>query len=252
MLRRTSWLSVLFALLAVRASAQTIPFNDCGTLVPGVTCPILFQDSSNQNWLLSQTGGFVLGDVVRVQGAADPGCITFCQQGGCITVSSITTCVTSVGTPFCAGDGLGAACPCANSSPIGSNAGCLHSLGLGGTLRATGVASLAADTVVLGGAQMPNGPALYFQGSAQQGGGAGVAFGDGLLCAGGTLIRLGIVFNAGGASQWPGAGDPPLSVAGLVAAGDVRDYQVWFRDANTFCTRATYNLSNGLEIAWGA
>jgi hypothetical protein len=233
------------------ARAQAVPYNDCGTLVSGVTCQVLFQDSANQKWVLSNTGGFVLGDNVRVIGAADAGCITACQQGGCISVSSITTCVTSVGVLYCPGDGTGAPCPCANSSPLGAQTGCLNSLNLGGALRATGSASLAADTVVLAGGNMPNGPALYFQGSAQQAGGAGLAFGDGLLCAGGAIVRLGVKFNAGGASAWPSMGDPLLSVAGLVAVGDVRDYQAWYRDAATYCTSATFNLTNGLAITWG-
>jgi len=36
----------------------------------------------------------------------------------------------------------------------------------------------------------------------------------------------------------------------LRAAGDVRRYQVWFRDAAAFCTASTFNLSNGLEASW--
>lgn len=247
----------LFALLAIlggllsSARAQIFPFNDCGTLVPGVTCPVLFEDSQNLKWLLDNTGGFVLGDVVRVIGIADPGCITFCQQGGCISVTSINMCVTTIGTPFCFGDGAGTPCPCANNSAAGDQVGCLHSSALGGKLRATGVASVSADTAVLQGSDMPNGPALYFQGDAQQAGGAGVLFGDGLLCAGGAIVRLGVKFNSGGASAWPSGGDPLLSVAGGVVAGDVRHYQAWYRDAATFCTSATFNLTNALTLTWG-
>lgn len=247
-----SILTVLFSSSALaNLGAQTTPYNDCGTFVPGVTCPILFQDSANLKWVLSNLGGFQLGDNVRVIGAADPGCITFCQQGGCISVTSIAMCVTSVGTSYCFGDDIVAGlCPCANSSPFGSDSGCLSSLNLGGTLRATGNPSISADTLVLDGAQMPNGPALYFQGTARQNGGAGIAFGDGLLCVGGSIVRLGVKFNVGGASAWPSGGDPALSVAGLVSAGDVRDYQAWYRDAATFCTSATFNLTNGHELTW--
>jgi hypothetical protein len=40
-------------------------------------------------------------------------------------------------------------------------------------------------------------------------------------------------------------------VRGLVAAPGTRTYQVWYRNAAAFCTSSTFNLSNGLQIAWG-
>ena len=96
---------------------------------------------------------------------------------------------------YCAGDGSGIACPCGNASPVGNDEGCLTSLGVGGRLRASGVASIAADTLELLGTQMPNSSALYFQGTTAQSGGLGVVFGDGLRCVGGTVIRLGTKAN---------------------------------------------------------
>lgn len=158
--------------------------------------------------------------------------------------------VPSVGTPFCFGDGSGTACPCGNNSPVGNNEGCLSSLGTGGKLTATGTASLSADSVTLLGTQMPNSSALYFQGTTQQNAGAGAAFGDGKRCAGGSTVRLKTVQNVSGASQYPQAGDPPVSVKGLVTAPGIRTYQVWYRNAAAFCTAATFNLTNGLEITW--
>ena len=47
---------------------------------------------------------------------------------------------------------------------------------------------------------------------------AGTLFGDGLRCAGGTVVRLATKTNVGGASQYPDVGDPPLSVQGGVIA----------------------------------
>jgi hypothetical protein len=152
---------------------------------------------------------------------------------------------------FCPGDGSGAACPCANSSAIGANEGCLSSLGTGGKLTGSGNASLAADTAVLNGTQMPSSSALYFQGTTQLGGGAGASFGDGLRCASGTIIRLKTVTNVAGASQYPQAGDPSVSVKGMVAAPGTRTYQVWYRNAAAFCTVSTFNLTNGVEVSWG-
>jgi hypothetical protein len=99
---------------------------------------------------------------------------------------------------------------------------------------------------------MPNGgPSLYFQGSAQASAGAGISFGDGKLCVGGTIIRLGVKFNTGtGTSTYPVGVDPTLSVAGLVVAGDTRTYQIWYRDAAAFCSASTYNLTNGMQAVW--
>ncbi len=157
--------------------------------------------------------------------------------------------VPSIGF-YCSGDGIGTPCPCGNNSAFLSGEGCLSSVGLGGLLLATGTARYSNDTVLLQGTQMTNGPCLYFQGTAQQAGGAGLAFGDGLLCISGTIVRLGVVTNVAGASQFP-SGGPSLSVAGLVSGpGAVRNYQIWFRDAAAFCTAATNNLSSAVSIVW--
>ena len=147
---------------------------------------------------------------------------------------------------FCFGDGSSTACPCANNSAVGAGAGCLNSLGSGGLLASTGVASIAADTAVLAGSGMPNSNALFFQGSTQ----IASPFGDGLRCVGGTVVRLGTKLNAAGASQYPAAGDLAVSVRGQVTLPGVRNYQVWYRNAAAFCTAATFNLTNGYTITW--
>jgi hypothetical protein len=153
-------------------------------------------------------------------------------------------------TPYCFGDGSGTACPCANAGLPGN--GCAHSLNANGAhLAGSGLASIAADSFVLTGSGMPNSSALYFQGTTRVNSGNGAVFGDGLRCAGGTVIRLGTKTNAGGTSNYPSAGDTSISVKGANAAGNVRDYQCWFRNAAAFCTTATFNLTNGLEITWG-
>ena len=151
---------------------------------------------------------------------------------------------------FCPGDGSGNACPCGNNSAAGAGDGCLSSLGTGGKLAGSGTASIAADTAVLKGTQMPSSSALYFQGTTQLNGGAGAVFGDGLRCAAGSITRLKTVLNVGGASQYPQGGDPSVSVKGMVAAPGTRTYQVWYRNAAAFCTASTFNLTNGLEVTW--
>jgi Tol biopolymer transport system component len=150
-------------------------------------------------------------------------------------------------TSFC--HGTASACPCANAGAAYS--GCANSLATGGArLTASGNASLSADTLVLTGGSMPNSSALYFQGNAQQNGGAGSAFGDGLRCAGGTVVRLATVFNSGGASQYPSGAAPSVSQRGQVAAPGTRTYQIWYRNAAAFCTPSTFNLSNGITVDW--
>jgi hypothetical protein len=241
----------LVGFLCGRAQAQ-IPFDDCGYMIQGVTCPLLFEDTNGHDWILDMTGGFQLGAYVHVVGTATIGCISTCQQGsGCIAVANISPCgPASTGTPYCAGDGSGTACPCGNNSAPGQGRGCLHSLGNSGLLAATGTASVSADNVVLQGSGMPDSSALYYQGTTKLGAGAGIVFGDGLRCVGGTIVRLGLKTNSSGASQFPAAGDPTLSVKGGVSPGDIREYQVWYRNAATFCTISTFNLTNGYEITW--
>ncbi len=153
------------------------------------------------------------------------------------------------GTAFCSGDGSGTACPCGNAGAAGN--GCASSVNAAGAqLQAVGTPSLAVDTLVMSGTNMPNSSALYFQGTTQAGAGAGTAFGDGLRCAGGTVVRLKTKTNVAGESSYPGAGDPSVSVKGQITAPGTRTYQVWYRNAAAFCTPSTFNLSNGLEITW--
>jgi hypothetical protein len=157
-----------------------------------------------------------------------------------------------VGTSFCFGHGGGTPCPCNNDSAPGSGQGCLNSSSLGGILGATGVPSVGSDTLVLAAANLPpNVPGVFIQGNAEQAGGFGVMNGDGLLCVGTSLVRMGVSFaTSGGASSFPPAGHPSISVSGHVMPGDVRHYQLWYRNAAAFCTSATYNFTNGLTIVW--
>jgi len=157
---------------------------------------------------------------------------------------------TPQGTLFCFGDGTGATCPCGNTSGTSALAGCLHSLGMAGAIRASGFTRISSDSLVLRGTSLPNSTAVYLQGTTNVAGGNGIPFGDGLRCVGGSVVRLGMRFSAGGASQYPGPGNASVSVRGNVSAGDVRHYQVWYRNAASFCTAHTFNLTNGLTIVW--
>jgi hypothetical protein len=167
-------------------------------------------------------------------------------------VSDVFVGACATGRTFCSGDGTSATCPCGN---VGAwNAGCPNSAGTGAILSGEGWSLVANDTLALLVRGLPlNSTVLFLQGSIQQNGGNGSAFGDGVRCVGGSVVRLGTRTAPQGWSTWGfGApGSPLLSVQSNVpSGGDLRLYQAWYRNAAPFCTSATYNLTNGLEISW--
>jgi hypothetical protein len=157
--------------------------------------------------------------------------------------------ITGGVTASCFGDGTGTACPCANSGAAGN--GCANSsFAIGANMSTSGSPSIANDTLVLTASNIP-GPGLFFQGTTGFGGGLGIPFGDGLLCSGGVITRMGVVFPTGTSASYPGGTTPaPIHIAGGTAAGDVRNYQCWYRDAAPFCTPDTFNLTNMVTLTW--
>lgn len=158
-------------------------------------------------------------------------------------------------TPECSGHGvLATPCPCANYGLAGR--GCANSItALGALLEASGSTDAdpitGTDSVVLHGSNMPaTATAIYLKGDAYDS--SGVAFGDGLLCASGSLIRLRTKFNVAGASSFPEPGDPSLSVRGQTPPGSglIGHYQIYYRNAASYCTTATFNVTNGMRIDW--
>lgn len=146
---------------------------------------------------------------------------------------------------FCFGDGTGSACPCSNVGTFAS--GCANFASAnGGQIQITGVASVANDTLsITSTSGLPFGPGLYFQGSAPAA--PAVLFGNGLLCVGGSTPRLEIRFADGlGAS----ATTVPIHLFGSDSAGDLRYYQMWYRDDPSFCAGAGFNLTNALSLTW--
>jgi hypothetical protein len=155
------------------------------------------------------------------------------------------------GVPFCFGDGSGEPCPCANEDPFGKR-GCKSSGGLGGRLSGVGVPIVAMDTLVVRARHLvPGAPALLFQGNDAVNGGLGLAFGDGLRCAGGGVVRLKVLVpDAQGELEYPGALDPRISTLGGAQPGDVKRYQVWYRDPVASPCGSGFNFTNGYEVAW--
>jgi len=158
------------------------------------------------------------------------------------------------GTPFCFGDGTGAACPCDPGQAGSPGTGCSNSFGTSAALVAVGNPDVTADSVSLRATGvLPNAVGLFFQGNAQQLGGLGTTFGDGLLCVNIAIKRLGIRYASSGNMAYGRdvLTDIPIAVIGEVpVSGATRYYQVWYRDAVNFCSPTTSNTSNGVRIIW--
>lgn len=154
---------------------------------------------------------------------------------------------TGSGQAYCFGDGTSTACPCGN--PGGAGEGCANSTGSGATLASAGSSSVASDDLTFNAAGLlPSQPALLFSGLNAVNSGAGVLFGDGLRCAGGSVVRLGVqVPDAGGAASW----GPGLGAAGGWASGDTRRFQTWYRDPVGGPCGSAFNLSHGVELVFG-
>jgi len=154
---------------------------------------------------------------------------------------------TNPGTVMCVGfqkNGV-PRCPCGNEAQVGSSTGCINSTGFGASCVLSGIASVSQTPPnALGAGMPPNSSALYFQGTGVVNFGEGAAFGDGLRCATGSVVRLATVTNSG-----VGASGVAVPTAGL-AAGNVRAYQIWYRNAANFCTSSTFNLSSAFMATW--
>lgn len=160
----------------------------------------------------------------------------------------------STGTSLCAGDGTRTPCPCGNDGASGR--GCANSFDANGSaLTASGAALVDHDTLTLTASGLPPTTLVHFlQSDVAENGGAGVVFGDGLLCVGGTIRRLAVrQANAGVAELGTDAALPAsLSSLGQIpAAGGSRVYQARYRNVAAYCTPATFNTSNALRVVWG-
>ncbi len=150
-------------------------------------------------------------------------------------------------TAFCFGDGTGTACPCGNAGAAGSGCG-NATYATGARLMATGTPSISNDTLsLIVAASTPGQPGLFFVADNAINGGAGVAFGDGLRCAGGQVCRAEVVTG-----DFFGDLSSSVSFASTcgASAGDIKRIQWWYRDPGASPCGSSFNLSNGLEVTW--
>jgi len=188
-------------------------------------------DCVSTSWVSSTDGALLLANALaHVAGAVAPG------------------------TGYCLGDpGSGTPCPCSNDND-GSvpGSGCANGVSAAGArLTGSGKARVGADTLVLSATGLePHNSGLYFQ--ADNDLSPGLAWGDGLRCAGGQLRRLGVRFSDGsGESDTSGLALPISVKAGNVAPGDTKFYQCWYRNPGGSPCSTDFNASNGYVILWG-
>jgi hypothetical protein len=159
--------------------------------------------------------------------------------------------------PFCFGDGSSGHCPCGNDARPGQGRGCVNSAGNAARLRALGDSSIGNDSLVLTSSdEVSNALSVFLQGDAQTN---ARAYGDGLLCTGGNLLRLFSKNAAAGTVSAPESADPSISVRSSmlghpIGIGSTRYYQVYYRDSSaTFCpppAGSTWNVSSALSVLW--
>ena len=151
-------------------------------------------------------------------------------------------------------------CPCANP-PGGAGLGCDNSAGTGGArLLAAGGTTLSSDSLVFTtGGERPTAASIVLQGNGPIP--AGVSFGQGVRCAGGTILRrLFAKVASGGSITAPdfAAGDPTVSARSAakgdpIHAGESRWYLVYYRDplVSGGCPpTSTFNATPTGEVSW--
>lgn len=211
--------------------------------------PAVLSGADLDPWIAGQGGSTVVFDASADGTLSIAGCASlvsdFAAQAS-LRLRVVYTFCPTVGTGFCAGDGSGTACPCGNQGP--GPGGCLNSSGSAGLLQGLGSASVGADDLALvATGLLPSQPALLFVGQNAAGGGLGLPFGDGLRCVGGGIVRLGVRLpDSSGAASW----GPGLAPSGGWNQGDVRRFQVWYRDPSGSPCGFGFNLSNGLEVVF--
>jgi Tol biopolymer transport system component len=149
------------------------------------------------------------------------------------------------------------ACPCSNP-PGAPGRGCDNSAATGGaSLSAQGTAHLSIDTLVFRTSGEPaTALSILLQGDALVPG--GTVFGQGVRCAGGTLLRLYTKSATAGGVVAPEPGDPSVSarsaaLGDAIAAGESRFYLVYYRDPIVLggCPAAsTFNATPTGEVRW--
>jgi len=150
-------------------------------------------------------------------------------------------------------------CPCANP-PSGPDRGCDNSSGTGGaSLSAWGGAYLSSDSLLFEtSGEKPVALSIVMQGTTSPA--AGILYGQGVRCVGGSLKRLFAKAAAAGSITAPdfGAGDPTVSARSAakgdsIQAGQSRWYLVFYRDPVVLAgcpPTSTFNATQTVAVPW--
>jgi subtilisin-like proprotein convertase family protein len=155
-------------------------------------------------------------------------------------------------TSYCGAGDANLTTPCSSFGSGATGNGCANSGNpSGASLTATG--SPTADTVVMTQTgELATSTSIFLQGTANIP--AGISFGDGVRCAGGTLKRLYVKSAVGGTVSAPTGGDPSIQTQSAtlgdpIAPGSTRYYQVYYRDPAS-ATGANFNVGNALAMQY--
>ena len=155
------------------------------------------------------------------------------------------------GMSICAGDGAAGFCPCGNPGRIGH--GCDNAALTGGaSLACAGSASLSNDTLLLSSSGEPDASmTIFLQGSEFV---PQVPLGQGLVCAGGRVLRLFVVSAPSGTASVPPSGGTISSRSNVLGdplrPGSIRIYQALYRDGAVASCRGAFDLSSGQQVVW--
>ena len=150
-------------------------------------------------------------------------------------------------------------CPCGNP-PSGAGRGCENSAATGGAvLAASGATFLSSDNLVFTtSGEKPTATSVLLQGTSSPA--AGVVYGQGVRCVGGTLKRLFTKTASGGSVTAPNfaGGDPSVSARSAakgnpISAGQSRWYLVFYRDPIVLggCpASSTFNATQTGVVSW--
>jgi Tol biopolymer transport system component len=151
------------------------------------------------------------------------------------------------------------ACPCSNA-PSARSRGCDNSSFTGGAaLTSSGIAYLSLDSLVFTTHdEKPSATSLLLQGDALMAN--GVAFGQGVRCAGGALRRLYLKTASNGSMTAPdfSVGDPTVSARSAFLGAPIQPgqpyyYLVYYRDPVVLggCSAgSTFNATQSGQVSW--